>query len=207
MPVLLDIDNYSAGRYNHRQRRVRMKHKVREYPQFSACGLNCGLCPRYYTKGHSKCPGCGGEGFTEIHCSCSMLSCCQRKGLEYCFMCDEYPCKKYDGEGMVDSFITHMNIFRDADKAKQIGIEAYKAQLDIKIKILEELLENYDDGRRKSFYCLAVNLLEQDDIDLVMEQIKDNIDSQSPLKEKAKVVTDLFHAKADEKGIMLKLRK
>ena len=184
-----------------------MKHKIRKYPQFSACGLNCGLCPRYYTKGQSRCPGCGGEGFTEIHCSCSMLSCCQRKGLEYCFMCDEYPCKKYDGEGVVDSFITHMNIFKDANKAKLIGIEAYKAELDSKIKVLEELLENYDDGRRKSFYCLAVNLLEQDDINVVMEQIKDKIDLESPLKEKAKAVTGLFQAIADEKDIVLMLRK
>ena len=184
-----------------------MKHKIREYPQFSACGLNCGLCPRYYTKGPSRCPGCAGEGFTEAHCSCSMLSCCQRKGLEYCFLCDEYPCKKYDGEGMVDSFITHMNIFTDAAKAKQIGIEAYKAELDKKIKILEELLEHYDDGRRKSFYCLAVNLLGQDDINSVMKQIKDKIDSQSPLKEKAKAAAGFFQAIADEKGIVLKLRK
>ena len=149
-----------------------MEPKIREYPQFSVCGLNCGLCPRYYTKGQSRCPGCAGEGFTETHCSCGMLSCCQRKGLEYCFLCDEYPCKKYDGEGTVDSFITHMNIFKDADKAKQIGIEAYKAELDIKIKILEELLNNYDDGRRKSFCCLAVNLLELHDISSIMDRIE-----------------------------------
>ena len=184
-----------------------MKVKRRIYPQFSACGLNCGLCSRYYTKGQSRCPGCGGEGFTEVHCSCSMLSCCQRKGLEYCFLCDEYPCKKYDGEGIMDSFITHVNIFRDSEKAKQIGIEAYKVELDAKIKVLEELLENYDDGRRKSFCCLAVNLLEQEDIDFVMKQIKNKIDSQSSLKEKAKTVTGFFQEIADKKGIVLKLRK
>ena len=184
-----------------------MEHKTRRYPQFSACGLNCGLCPRYYTKGQSRCPGCGGEGFTETHCSCGMLSCCQRKGLEYCFLCDEYPCKKYDGEGLTDSFITHMNIFHDADKAKQIGLPAYESELNIKIKILEELLENYDDGRRKSFYCLAVNLLEQNDIDSVMTQIKDKVDPQAALKEKASTAAGLFNAMADEKGIVLKLRK
>ena len=184
-----------------------MERKIREYPQFSACGLNCGLCPRYYTKGQSRCPGCAGEGFTETHCSCSILSCCQRKGLEYCFLCNEYPCKKYDGEGLVDSFITHINIFRDAEKAKQIGIEAYKAELNTKIEILENLLENYDDGRRKSFYCLAVNLLEIQDITTIMEQIESEVEPQALLKEKAKTVASLFQAIADEKGIILKLRK
>ena len=184
-----------------------MEHKVRKYPQFSVCGLNCGLCPRYYTKGSSRCPGCGGEGFTETHCSCSMLSCCQRMGLEYCFLCEEYPCRKYDGEGFVDSFITHKNIFRDAEKAKQIGMEAYEAELNIKIKILETLLENYDDGRRKSFYCLAVNLLDLQDLNAIMAQIADKAEAEASLKEKAKTAANLFQAIANEKGITLKLRK
>ena len=100
-----------------------------------------------------------------------------------------------------------MNIFRDAKKAKQMGIEAYKAELDIKIKILENLLGNYDDGRRKSFYCLAVNLLEMHDLNSVMEQIENGVEPHAPLKEKAKAVAGLFQAMADEKGILLKLRR
>ena len=184
-----------------------MEYKIRKNPLFSACGLNCGLCPRYYTVGQSRCPGCGGEGFTSTHCGCGMLSCCQHKGLEYCFLCDEYPCKKYDGEGLKDSFITHMNIFRDAKKAKKIGLEAYEAELNIKIKILEELLGNYDDGRRKSFYCLAVNLLEMQDINATMKQVREEIDLQAPAKEKATIAVNLFQTVADEKGIVLKLRK
>ena len=184
-----------------------MEYKVRGYPQFSACGLNCGLCPRYYTVGSSRCPGCAGEGFTESHCSCSMLSCCQRKGLEYCFECDEYPCNKYDGEGLIDSFITHLNIFRDAKKAKKIGIEAYTAELDEKIGLLEKLLKNYDDGRRKSFFCLAVNLLELADIRTVIKQIENETKPDEPLKDKAKTAARLFQAAADEQSISLKLRK
>lgn len=27
------------------------------------CGLDCGLCPRFYTEGSSRCPGCCGENF------------------------------------------------------------------------------------------------------------------------------------------------
>jgi hypothetical protein len=33
-----------------------MKEYYRNYPLFSLCGLNCGLCPRYHTQGESKCP-------------------------------------------------------------------------------------------------------------------------------------------------------
>lgn len=100
-----------------------------------------------------------------------------------------------------------MKMFDDMERAKEIGLPAYMAELNIKIGILEHLLENYDDGRRKSFYCLAVNLLEQDDIDCVVKQARDEVDAQAALKEKAAAVAALFKARADERGIVLKLRK
>jgi len=184
-----------------------MKDKTRKYPQFSPCGLNCGLCPRYYTKGSSRCPGCSGVGFDEVHPPCGILSCSLRKGLEYCFLCDEFPCKKYDGADQTDSFITHKNQLRDIEKARQIGIAAYEDELNLKMKILEELLENYDDGRRKGLFCIAVNLLELEDVKFVMKQIKEETTSLADLKEKAKVAARLLEAKAAEKDIVLKLRK
>ena len=184
-----------------------MVYKTRKYPMFSVCGLNCGLCPRYHTVGTSRCPGCAGEGFDEVHPPCGVLSCSQRRGLEYCFLCDEFPCKKYEGADLFDSFITHKNQFRDIEKAKQMGTPAYEAELDIKVHILEELLSKYDDGRRKGFYCLAVNLLELSDINLVMEQINNEVDTEATLKEKASVAVRLFETKSGEKKVVLKLRK
>jgi len=135
------------------------------------------------------------------------LSCSLRKGLEYCFLCDEFPCKKYDGADQTDSFITHKNQFRDIEKAKQMGIAAYEDELNLKIKMLEELLENYDDGRRKGLFCIAVNLLELKDVSFVMKQIKEETTSLAELKEKAKVAARLFEARAAELGIELRLRK
>ena len=184
-----------------------MKNKVRKYPRFSACGLNCGLCPRYYTVGTSRCPGCAGEGFSEVHPPCGILSCSLRKGWEYCFLCDEFPCKKYDGVDEYDSFITHKNQFSDMERAKKIGVAAYEEELDTKIQILEELIKNYDDGRRKGFFCLAVNLLSFEDVRLVMEQINTAVGKDANLKEKVAISVHLFEEKANERGITLKLRK
>jgi len=184
-----------------------MKYKTRKYPQFSACGLNCGLCPRYYTDGPSRCPGCAGEGFTSAHCGCGMLSCCQRKGLEYCFECDEFPCPKYNGVDSSDSFITHINQFTDMEKAKKIGTATYEAELNEKIKILEHLLENYNDGRKKSIFCLAVNLLDLQNLKAIMKQLADTTTTETPIKEKAAEAAKLFNESAEKKGVTLKLRK
>ena len=183
-----------------------MEYTLRDYPQFSACGLNCGLCPRYHTEGTSRCPGCAGEGFSEVHPPCGILSCCERKGLAYCFLCQAFPCKKYDGVDLSDSFISHKNQFKDLEKAKELGMEAYKAELDEKIEILEDLLENYNDGRRKNLFCIAVNLLELQDIHRVRERIAAEIEPETPLKTKAATAARLFEEMAAERDVSLKLR-
>jgi hypothetical protein len=42
-----------------------MEIYTRVNPDFSLCGLNCGLCPNFHihTNRKFKCPGCGGENF------------------------------------------------------------------------------------------------------------------------------------------------
>jgi hypothetical protein len=184
-----------------------MEYNQRQYPLFSACGLNCGLCPRYQTDGTSKCPGCAGKGFLTKHPPCGVLSCCQRHGLEYCYLCDEYPCKKYEGADTFDSFITHRNQLKDFEKAKNIGLDTYQAELNERVEILQTLLKNYDDGRRKNFFCIAVNLLALHDVKDVMEQIKGETKSDDSIKEKSAIAVCLLQAMADKRNIMLKLKK
>jgi len=43
-------------------------------------------------------------------------------------------------------------------------MDGYGKELNERMEILEFMLENYDDGRRKNFYCIAVNLLKLDDL-------------------------------------------
>ena len=184
-----------------------MEYKQRKNPLFSACGLNCGLCPRYYISGMSRCPGCAGEGFSDKHPPCGVLSCCQRKGLEYCFLCEEFPCKKYNGADLHDSFITHKNQFHDMNKAKEIGLEAYEDELNEKVSILEALLKDFDDGKRKGFFCLAVNLFELPEIKSIIDQLAKEMDSETPIKLKAAAAVSLFEELSLKKGIELRLRK
>jgi len=184
-----------------------MEYKTRKYPLFSNCGLLCGLCPRYYTDGPSKCTGCAGEGFLKVHPTCGILSCAQRNGFEFCYECDDFPCKRHNRWGDSDSFITHRNYLLNLEKAKQIGIEAYMAELNEKVRILEELLNNYNDGRRKSFYCTAVNLMDLDDVKIVMDQIGNEVDPEMDAKTKALTAARLFSEMAEKRSVPIKLRK
>ena len=101
---------------------------------------------------------CGGCGFGNQ--SCPIARCSLEHGNpEYCFRCSDYPCERYAHVDEADSFITHMNQKTDLEKMRKIGEEAYNAEQAEKRQILDRLLAEYNDGRRKTLYCLAVNLL------------------------------------------------
>jgi hypothetical protein len=185
---------------------------VKEYkrgtPFFSLCGLNCGLCPRFQTAGESRCPGCGGQDFHVKHPSCSVITCSKKHGcVEYCFECSSYPCDRYRTIGTADSFISYRNVLSDMERANA-DLNQYTTDLNAKMEILGFLLSRYDDGRRKSFYCVAVNLLELRDLKDVLYQIEEKIDKAGiPFKEQIEQITALLKAKAGKAGIELKLRK
>jgi hypothetical protein len=186
-----------------------MEDYKREYPLFSLCGLNCGLCPRYQTKGESKCPGCGGKDFRLKHPACSVFTCNRKHdAVEFCFQCSSYPCEKYSQQSSHDSFISYINVVADFEKANQYGLDQYKAELNEKMNILDYLINHFDDGRRKAYYCNAVNLLSLKDLRDIEREIKKNINQNNiALKEVIAEIIILFETKANEAGIILSLRK
>ena len=185
-----------------------MKVYSREYPLFSLCGLNCGLCPRYQTEGVSKCPGCGGADFYQKHPSCAVINCTLKHDqVEFCFQCSSYPCEKYRNQSDKDSFITYRNVLVDFGKAKKEGQQPYKLELNEKVEILEYLIQNYNDGRRKNFYCIAANLLSLADLKEVFQEIQNTISPlEIDLKSKIEKIVTLLEKKAERESIVLKLR-
>lgn len=178
-----------------------MKGFERKNRLFSLCGLNCGLCPMLLG---SHCGGCGNGNQ-----SCEIAKCSLEYGeIEYCYECKNYPCGKYQRIDEYDSFITHRRQKSDLERAKNIGIEQYNLEQEEKVQILLYLLSEYNDGRRKNFFCIAVNLLELSELQAVMKQMQSN-DSLPSLSVKARCsyVADLFQKIADKRNIELKLIK
>jgi len=141
------------------------KHK--KFPTIGCCGIDCGLCPRFYTEGKSRCPGCGGDGFEGKHPPCSIKSCCVGKhGLEVCGQCAEFPCPKYADKEKIerDSFVTHKRIFQNHEFIKTHGIDMFTSKQNKRISILQDMLTKYDDGRSKGYFCLAAALLSIDSL-------------------------------------------
>jgi len=185
-----------------------MTDKIKKYESIGSCGIDCGLCPRFHTKGNSACPGCGGLNFKDKHPSCGVLSCCAVKnGFEVCSECMDYPCKRFETENVhYDSFVTHQKMFANLDFIKDNGIEQFIENQKIRTNILSDLLSNYDDGRSKSFYCIGCALLPIDKLQEVHE-FANNLDRDKELKERIKVLKDFLLIVARFLDIELKLHQ
>lgn len=114
----------------------------------SVCGLNCAACDIYQAgRGNEKlrdgivqwfkekrdttvnpeqirCDGC--RGSLEAHWSpdCKMQHCATRKGLHYCFQCEEFQCALLD-EFSSDGVAHHKRTVENLRKMKEIGIEVW----------------------------------------------------------------------------------
>lgn len=176
-----------------------MKGFVRKNSLFSLCGLNCGLCPMLLG---NHCGGCGNGNQSCKIARCSL----EHGGVEYCYECRQYPCEKYEHIDEYDSFITHRRRRADLERAQRIGIEQYNLEQQEKIRILSYLLSHYNDGRKKNFFCVAVNLLALSELQEAVDQIESNEElSLLPFKERCSYAAAVIQKIADRKEINLKL--
>ena len=92
------------------------------------------------------------------------------------------------------------------EKFKKLGIELYTAEQQRKKVLLNHLLNTYNDGRKKTLFCVAVNLLELDDLENIISEL-DEYTSNLTLKEKSGHAASLLQQAAKKKNIILKLRR
>jgi len=186
---------------------------MKKYITIGACGLSCELCPRYYTEGTSRCPGCGSE--YRISVGCPIITCCVKgKGLETCAECTDFPCQKYahvlQGDEF-DSFVTHKKALPNLYFIKKYGIKAHAREIKERAKLLERMLRKFNDGRSRSFYCVATTLLPIETLERSLNDAKKKVDEEGigskDLKSRAKILKEVINKTAKIKRIDLKLRK
>ena len=181
-------------------------------PIIGCCGLDCGLCPRYYTEGKSKCDGCGSE-YSYAAVGCKISRCCvNEKEFETCAECMDFPCSRFRGAWEeFDSFLTHRRMRSNLTYIREKGVENYVHRLEKRMKLLGKMLEEFNDGRSKSYYCIATTLLPITDLETSLTKAEQKIEAEKieldDFKTKAKILKDFLNKFAEKKGVELKLRK
>jgi hypothetical protein len=144
-----------------------MNEYARVYATIGVCGLDCGLCPRYYTRCASRCPGCCCPKFFSKHPSCSFITCCvKKKNLEVCAECSDFPCSKFKSEGEYQqlkessSYPSYKKVIPNLNFIREHGIEQFVGQQKKRIGLLQTMIGDFSDGRSRSFYCKSAALLD-----------------------------------------------
>lgn len=181
-----------------------------EYPQLGICGLACVLCPNYQTDAMSRCCGCKSEN--RIAAGCPFITCAiKQKGVEFCWECPEQSnCRKWakhrEYGKKYDSFKCYQKLEADIDLIQKIGVGEFVKVQAVREGLLKEMLCEFNEGRSKSYYCIAAAVLEIDDIRASINKAKSSSQGLS-IKEKAKILHSLLDEIASEKKVFLKLRK
>ena len=144
--------------------------------------------------------------FRDKHPSCGYVTCCViKREFEVCSDCNEYPCSRFDGERKgFGSFVTHRKVFYNLDYIKSNGIESFVEQQKSRMDILTDFLDEFDDGRSKSFFCLSCTLLPLDKLQETEQHMSDFKDL-TKIKEKNKLIKKKLLTVAENINIILKL--
>ncbi len=179
------------------------------YPEIGICGLSCRLCPSYQTPAASRCFGCKSED--RIKVGCPFITCAlKKKDVEFCWECREYEtCEKWATHRelgkQVDSFKTYQTLEADIAYIQENGVEAFNEQQLVRESLFKRLLDEYNEGRSKSYYCIAATVMTAEELENALDAA-----GQTPmadLKERAKVMHVILDGTALKKGYLLKLRK
>ena len=180
------------------------------YPEIGICGLSCRLCPMYHTDGVSKCQGCKSQN--RIVVGCPFITCAvKKKGVEFCWDCNESgQCEKWkkhrDSGRKVDSFKCYQKLEDDISFTQRNGIKEFEKEQLNREQLLKEMLNEFNEGRSKSYYCIAATVLELNEVEDALKRAKE-ASSGLTIKEKSKLLHSIIDEIAKQKNYYLKLRR
>jgi hypothetical protein len=104
--------------------------------------------------------------------------------------------------------MTHRRQKADMEKARQSGVESYCAEQLEKAELLDIFLSDYNDGRKRTLFCTAVNLLDVQELREVLGELRPRADGEALTpRESSALAASLLQAAAARKQLDLKLRR
>jgi hypothetical protein len=178
--------------------------------EIGVCGLSCKLCPAYYRETKSKCGGCKSE--YRMGAACPFHNCAvKKKRIYFCGFCDENnTCarwRKFREVGKQrDSIVCYQKLEDNIDFIQKNGMEEFEKQQKIREKLLRAILLGFNEGRSKTFYCIAATILEIGELESVLEKAREKSNGLD-IKAKSEVMHSFLNKIAENKNYLLKLRK
>ena len=143
---------------------------------------------------------------------CPFITCAvKRKGFEFCWDCTENEgCEKWkkhrDASRNFDSFVCYQKLEDNITFIQKNGVEEFERVQKRREELLEAMLEEFNEGRSKTYYCIASTVMEIGELEDALKQARAtarNLD----LKGKSKLLHGILDGVAEKRQYHLKLRK
>jgi len=147
-----------------------------------------------------------------MRAGCPFITCAvKRKGIEFCWECEESQgCDKWrkhrEAGRSHDSFKCYQKLEDDISFILENGVKEFEKAQKAREKLLVEMLNGYNEGRSKNYYCVAATVMEPDELKDAIAQAEKKSDGLG-IKEKSKILHSILDDIAAKKNYCLKLRK
>ncbi len=182
----------------------------RGYTEIGVCGLSCRLCPAYHRETKSKCGGC--KSAYRMGAPCPFHNCAiKRKRIGFCGFCDESAtCPRWmkfrEESKKRDSIVCYQKLDDNIESIQKNGLEEFEKQQITREGLLRAFLREFNEGRSKTFYCIAATVLSIDELESVLEKARKKTVGLD-IAAKSEVLHSLLTEIAEDKKYFLKLRK
>jgi hypothetical protein len=180
------------------------------YPEIGICGLSCRLCPRYHTEGESRCSGCKTE--SRMGAGCPFITCAmKKKHVEFCGDCpDSHVCDRWkkhrEAAKSHDSFKCYLKLEEDIAFIRRHGIRQFEEDQKNREALLKIMLQEFNEGRSKSYYCIAATILTPVELRDALDEAKRKT-AGADVKSMSKALHEALDNAAARNGRILRLRK
>jgi len=143
---------------------------------------------------------------------CPFITCAlKKKGIEFCWDCKESAtCAKWkkhrDAGKKRDSFKCYQKLEDDIAFIQKSGVDEFEKSQKVRERLLNEILQEFNEGRSKSYYCIASTVLEIEELKEALDRAKNGSDELT-IKDRSRLLHSLLGEIAAQKNYYLKLRK
>ncbi|HZK31095.1 MAG TPA: hypothetical protein VFC43_07695 [Methanoregula sp.] len=143
---------------------------------------------------------------------CPFITCAlKKKGIEFCWNCEENEtCVKWarhrESSKKVDSFTCYQKLKDDIGFIQKHGVSEFEKTQKNKEHLLKEMLQGFNEGRSKSYYCIAATVMDIGELEEALDKARKNSDGLA-IQEKSGVLHSLLDEIARQRNYYLKLRK
>ncbi len=143
---------------------------------------------------------------------CPFITCAlKKKGIEFCWNCEEHEiCEKWrkhrEAGKKADSFTCYQKLEDSIAYIRRYGVEKFEEMQKIREHLIHEMVREFNEGRSKSYYCIAATVMEIEELKEALNKAHMNSDGLDN-KEKSGVLHALLDEIARQRHYYLKLRK